>query len=109
MTVKPSGADGGNATYRVTLREHTHRTVHEVTVSHSESRRLARAFASTDDLVRYMFEALLARRAKEDIPSAFVLKDLLAHEPDVAREVSARVADADVGVRDYLMEASTSH
>jgi hypothetical protein len=109
MTVKRSSSDGSNATYRVTLRERTDRTLHEMTVSHGESQQLAKAFASIEELVRYVFEGLLARRAKEDIPSAFALKDLLAHEPDVARDLHERAVDPDAGIRDYLTGARSSH
>lgn len=119
MTVKRSRSNGTNATYRVTLRERADRTVHDVWLSHGESERLRGSFAAPEDLVGHVVEWLLARRTKEDIPSAFALRELLAHEPDLARElgeratnaesareINERASDLDAGIRDYLTQDS---
>jgi len=118
MTVKRKSSNGTHATYRVTLRERTDRTVHDVSLSHGEIGRHGPSFSSTEDLVTFVFDWLLARRTKEDIRSAFTLRDLLAHEPELERELgdllahepelerelNERASDPDAGIRDYLTQ-----
>lgn len=78
-------SDGRGTTYCAAVLEETDRTLHNITVGHNE----LYDFADQPELVRFVVELLLERDPKEEIPSAFRLKDLLENDAAVRSEVEA--------------------
>lgn len=113
ISVRRRSSDGARAVYCVGVRNGADRTIHDVAFGYSDVREF-KEFASVDELLTFVFEWLLLRRDKDDIPSSFALKNLLNHESalvDELREVTtvtdqaAEQAPTDENLRDYLSGA----
>jgi hypothetical protein len=82
-------ADGW--TCRVTVRERTSSTGHEVRVRREDLERLAPGAAVPDELVRAAFAFLLEREAKESILRAFDLPVIGRYFPGWEADVGRRL------------------
>lgn len=85
ITISRRSSGGTDTVYCVSVRNKTDRTLHDVSVGHRE----LYDFATQRELLTLVFERLLERGSKEDIPSSFRLKDLLESDAELRKEVEA--------------------
>jgi hypothetical protein len=81
----------GDGRFRVTIRERSKQTTHQVTVSPAYLQQLTGGRISAEALVRMSFEFLLEREPKESILRSFDLPVISRYFPDYEPEMTRRL------------------
>ena len=90
IDIQPAGKGSGVARFHVTVREGNSISVHDVTVTDGDYRRMGKSFGSYEEFVQASFEFLLEREPKESILSRFDISDIPRYFPEFERGMAGR-------------------